>query len=42
MVDGACGLPMELVANPVEEERKPDPGETTSSYKPALAFQVHI
>ena len=42
MVDGACGLPMELVANPVEEARKPDPGGTTSSYKPAMPFQIHL
>ena len=41
-VTGACGLPMEPVANPVEEAPKPDPGGTTSFYKPALAFQVHL
>ena len=40
MVDGACGLPMELAANPVEEAPKPDPGGTTRPYKQALAFQV--
>ena len=39
---GACGLPMEPVANPVEEAPKPDPGGTTRPYKQALAFQVHL
>ena len=41
-VTGACGLPMEPVANPVEEAPKPDPGGTTRPYKQALAFQVHL
>ena len=42
MVTGACGQPMEPVANPVEEAPKPDPGGTTRPYKQALAFQVHL
>ena len=39
-VIGLHGQPMEPVANPVEEALKPDPGGTTSSYKPD--FRVHI
>ena len=41
-VIGAHGRPMELVANPVEEAPKPDPGGTTRPYKQALAFQVNL